>query len=137
MAKYDEHEKVGCGAIFGFFLAFQALLEWLLKYGPLDEQREVSDHQHGQSKDHGITVITLTPLTVESPLLFPPDIELIDWHSGRRDSWPPDGFFLKYKTRPEWRSIYHDGWMPRLLGCASILSDLDKSSMSALARFPC
>jgi hypothetical protein len=28
MVKYDEREKVGCGAIFGFFFAFQALLEW-------------------------------------------------------------------------------------------------------------
>jgi hypothetical protein len=28
MAKYDEREKGGCGAILGFFLAFQALLEW-------------------------------------------------------------------------------------------------------------
>jgi hypothetical protein len=138
MTKYDEREMVGCGAVYGCFLAFQALLEWFLKYGPVNEQKEASDHQHGQSIDRGNTIDTLilNSGSAKTRLPFPPDnFELIDWHGGRRDSRPPDDFFLTYKTRPEWMMIFLEGWMARLLACASILSDLDKSAMSALARF--
>ena len=119
MAKYNKRQKAGCGASFGSFSAFQTLLESFLKYGPVNEQKEASNHQHGQSKDRGVTIDTLIFdfESAETRLPFPPNsFELIDWHGGCPDSRPPDDFYLKYKTRPEWMMNFLDGWMAHLLG---------------------